>query len=292
MRFTLVTFGSEGDTRPFVALGRGLQDAGHEVLLFGEQSSLARARDCNVPCQPLAGDVKTVLPVIEPGQDVTLKVVFKSIRDIKSLVNDHTEFWLKGIAAHARSSDAVLYSGLAYCHGEAVAQALGKPGIALALQPFAATREFSSWALPPMHLPRWMNRISYGWSLMRVLRLAFGKKVSELRGNILGSSSVTTDPSGFLTLYGISRHLIEPPEDWPSSHRICGPWSLEPSQYRPSLGLERFFGGRGSAVVCRVGDCLEFSRTSVAHDHRVGGGRTPRPILPRMEPDRFKPAAR
>ena len=40
MRLIVATYGSEGDTRPFVALCRGLGDAGHDVKLFAEQSSV------------------------------------------------------------------------------------------------------------------------------------------------------------------------------------------------------------------------------------------------------------
>ncbi|MGH8200950.1 MAG: hypothetical protein ACREVO_11400 [Steroidobacteraceae bacterium] len=36
MRFTVVTYGSEGDTRPFVALCCGLIASGHEVRLFAK----------------------------------------------------------------------------------------------------------------------------------------------------------------------------------------------------------------------------------------------------------------
>jgi hypothetical protein len=43
VRFTVVTYGSEGDTRSLVALCRGLMDAGHQVLLFAEQSTLGSA---------------------------------------------------------------------------------------------------------------------------------------------------------------------------------------------------------------------------------------------------------
>ena len=35
MRIIALTFGTEGDTRPMVALCRGLHDAGHDVLPIG-----------------------------------------------------------------------------------------------------------------------------------------------------------------------------------------------------------------------------------------------------------------
>jgi sterol 3beta-glucosyltransferase len=44
MRFTVVTYGSEGDTRPLAALCHGMMDAGHEVRLFAEFPSFWLSR--------------------------------------------------------------------------------------------------------------------------------------------------------------------------------------------------------------------------------------------------------
>ena len=58
MRFTVVTYGSEGDTRPLVALCRGLMDAHHEVQLFTEQSTVGSGRALGVPVAALAGELQ------------------------------------------------------------------------------------------------------------------------------------------------------------------------------------------------------------------------------------------
>jgi hypothetical protein len=207
-------------------------DAGHEVLLFGEQSSLGIARSCGVPAKPLTGDVRATLPVIGPSRDLTLKQVFKTMRDIRELIDGNTASWMKSVSDHARTSDVVMFAGLAYSHGEALAAALQKRGIALWLQPAAPTREFSSWALPPMRLPGWMNRLSYGRSLPRVIRKTFGRRVDSTREQLFGRAATDKDKGEGLTLYGLSRHLIGQPEDWPQTHHICGHWAL------PSEGWE------------------------------------------------------
>ena len=61
VRFSVVTYGSEGDTRPFVAISRGLINAGHEVQLFAEQSSVYIAQAHGIPFETFAGDVKATL---------------------------------------------------------------------------------------------------------------------------------------------------------------------------------------------------------------------------------------
>ena len=57
MRVVALTFGTEGDLRPMIALCRGLRDAGCDALLLGERSATDYAGQCGVPFVPLAGDM-------------------------------------------------------------------------------------------------------------------------------------------------------------------------------------------------------------------------------------------
>ncbi len=68
MRLSVVTFGSEGDTRPLAALCRGLLDRGHHLTLFAEHSTLSLPRSLGIPCEILSGDVKSALPIGDPRQ--------------------------------------------------------------------------------------------------------------------------------------------------------------------------------------------------------------------------------
>ena len=58
MKLLLVTYGTEGDTRPQVMLARGLIDAGHQVSLLAEQQTLGTARELGVPHAALPGPSK------------------------------------------------------------------------------------------------------------------------------------------------------------------------------------------------------------------------------------------
>jgi hypothetical protein len=65
MRFSVITCGSEGDTRPLAALCRGLLDRGHDVKLFADEATLTLPRMLEVPCEPLQGDISPLRrPVI------------------------------------------------------------------------------------------------------------------------------------------------------------------------------------------------------------------------------------
>jgi sterol 3beta-glucosyltransferase len=262
MRFTLVTYGSEGDTRPFVALARGLLDAGHEVLLFGERSSIGIARSNAVSAHVLAGDVLDALPLANSTQELTTKEVIRVFKRVRDVVNGNTDSWMKAISEHARGSDAVMFAGLAYFQGKVIAEALGKPRIGLWLQPAAPTTQFSSWALPPTRLPEWLNRFSYIASLPRMLKHSYGKEVDSSRRKIFGHSSNDKYNARGLTLYGFSPHLIQRPHDWPQGHQVCGHWALSYGQWQAPAGLTEFLAAGSPPIYVGLGAASSFTRQS------------------------------
>jgi sterol 3beta-glucosyltransferase len=101
MRFSVVSYGSEGDTRPIAAVCRGLQAAGHEVHLFCDHSSIEVARAVGVPAEALAGDIKSTLPLDNPSTELRGADVLKVAKAGLRIVNDNTEAWMSQVAQHA-----------------------------------------------------------------------------------------------------------------------------------------------------------------------------------------------
>jgi sterol 3beta-glucosyltransferase len=58
LRLLAITCGTEGDTRPIAVLCRALIDAGHEVRLLADRSTLDTADALGIPAQPLGGDIR------------------------------------------------------------------------------------------------------------------------------------------------------------------------------------------------------------------------------------------
>ncbi len=61
MKFLVLTYGTDGDTRPLAALSRALMDAGHKAHLLADAASLGTATALGVPATPLAGDIREAL---------------------------------------------------------------------------------------------------------------------------------------------------------------------------------------------------------------------------------------
>jgi sterol 3beta-glucosyltransferase len=259
MRFTVVTYGSEGDTRPLVALCRGLMDAGHRVQLFAEQSTISSAHSCGVPVQALPGDIISTLPMENPSQELRSTDLWKSIKDGLRAVKSNTGAWMSVVADHARTSDAILFSSLAVLVGHTIAQELKKPGIAVWLQPWSPTREFASPLLPPVRLPGWINLLSYRAGQAFMVR-SYGEATEAARKEVFGSSAGGNIRLNFPMLYGFSRYLVPRPMDWPEDHQICGYWALPPIEWQPPNELLDFLAAGPAPIYVGFGSVSSFIR--------------------------------
>jgi len=217
MRFTVATYGSEGDTRPLVALCKGLMAAGHDVRLFADRSTLTSAQACGVDASALSGDMKgtgepdgPLAKLMREGGDVT-EVAKAATR----IANDNAATWMEAVVDDARASDAILFSGMASYIGLSAGEHLSIPAIGLGLWPISPTREFPSALLRPWRLPGWLNRFSHHavnallWSMLR-------KSLNKARRDVCGQPPRSKRWQQYPVLYGISPQLVPKPGDWPA----------------------------------------------------------------------------
>lgn len=227
LRVSMVTVGSEGDTRPLAALCRGLLNRGHEVRLFADESTLSMPRALGVPCEPLQGDIKSILPMGDPREKFRVSEALRVGRNLRDFIAKHEAAWLRAVGGYAAKSDAVLFSSLALNIGLTLREGLRKPSMGLMFQPFAPTRAFCAPGMPPMKLPGWANLLTY--KLMRQqMRRLFGANL-RLKYD-------------FPVLCGISRALVTRPVDWPEDHIICGHWCNPSLDWQPPPDLLDFIG--------------------------------------------------
>ena len=259
MRLTVLTYGSDGDTRPFAALSRGLLDAGHEVQLLGERSSLSIAHALGVPAEPLAGDVRSILPRGEWHETLSMGEVIASGRGLLRLVADHSEQWLRTVSDHARHCDAILFSGLAMFAGVAAGLELGKPHIGLWALPITPTREFSSPMMPPLVLGSWANRLSFR-ALSATLWRYYGQPANAARVQVFGGGPRAKLALDVPILYGISPQLVPQPSDWPATHQICGHWSAAPQSVPVAPELLEFLAAGAPPIYVGFGSVSGYLR--------------------------------
>jgi UDP:flavonoid glycosyltransferase YjiC (YdhE family) len=262
MRLSIVTFGSEGDTRPLAALCRGLVDQGHQPTLFAEHSTLDLPRRLGIPCVALSGDVRSILPLADPRQDLRIADVVKSIKATNALIATNTPSWVRTVAEHAREADAIAFSSLAVGLGAALSEQLGKPAVGLFFQPVTATREFSSPMVPPMNLPGWLKRQTFRLT-HRHMWSAYGKPAqlacTEMFGRSANRQRFEFDHA---MLYGVSSELVPQPQDWPQQHQICGHWAHDAhADWQPPPALQEFLQQGEAPLYAGFGSPSAFIRS-------------------------------
>lgn len=265
MRFCVITFGSEGDTRPIAALCRELMQAGHDLRLWADRSTLAYPESQGVPCGALAGDM---LASVRPGGALEKLMkegggVREMMDSIARLAKENTAAWMETALEEARGADAILFSGLASYVGLSVGEHLGIPAIGLGLWPISPTREFPSPLLPPKLVPGFLNRVSH--RLIRSLMWGmFRKSVNEGRVRLTGQKPRRAMWENYPLAYGVSPTLIPQPADWPDHWRVCGAWSgAVDAAWQPPAELTAFLDAGSPPIYVGFGSMAGFDRDRI-----------------------------
>jgi sterol 3beta-glucosyltransferase len=238
MKLLIVTYGTEGDTRPMTLLSRTLMEAGHDAHLLADAATLGYAASLGVPATALAGDIRTVL-----RQDTTFARrgggFGNTVEAFARIATTNSEAWLRTTIAAAQDCDAVILGGLAAFVGLSAAEALGIPAIGTGLIPITPTRDFASPFLPPNIVPRWLNRTSH--SLVNALIWRnFKTFINAARVAVCGLPPRRGLWTDHAMLYGISPNLVPQPVDWPPTARVCGHWLAPVMDWTPPPALGEF----------------------------------------------------
>lgn len=261
MKLLLLTYGTEGDTRPITALGHALLQAGHDVHLLGDRSTLGPARALGLASTALAGDIRATMS----GGDVTRKVT--------RLVQRHTPDWLQQAIDAGRDCDAIVVSGLTAFVGLSAAEALRVPVIGAMLIPISGTSEFPSPFLP-FTPPRALNHAGH-WLFSRVSWQVLRGATNEARTRA-GLPPRRRIWDAHPMLYGVSPALVPPPADWPANAHVCGQW-IPPlaGSFVPPDALRDFLDAGEPPVYVGFGSMAGFNwkRIEAAVAGALGGRR-------------------
>ncbi|MCY1254394.1 O-mycaminosyltylonolide 6-deoxyallosyltransferase [compost metagenome] len=265
MRLILITFGTQGDCRPMVALGLGLRAAGHDVLMLGERAAATLAAEHGLAFAPMAGDIQQTLA---PGGALHKLMteggnVAEATRAFARIAEDNTEAWMAQLAQAARAADGIVFSGLTAYVALSVGEQLGKPVIGAGMFPISPTRAFPSALLPPFRMPGWANRASHhviNFVLWRMFRSA----TNAARSRLFGASARKAMWADFPTLYAISPQLVPRPHDWHDDWLVSGAWSMPPQpDWQPDAPLRDFLAAGEAPLYIGFGSMAGFDRHKV-----------------------------
>lgn len=258
MKLVIATYGTEGDARPFVALCRGLMDAGHDARLLADSATLGSAHALGVPTTALAGNIRGTL---SPGHSIA-GVVAKgggfntTARALAKIANENAESWLRTIIKAGEGCDAILAAGLAGFAGFSAAEYLGAKGIGSGMIPITPTAAFPSPFLPPRWVPRTFNRVSHRL-VNAMLWKAFRDKINAARAmfKLPPRNTVWKDRP---MIYGVSPSLLGKPVDWPANVRLCGQWLVRNPAWVAPPALVNFLAAGEAPIYIGFGSMTGF----------------------------------
>jgi sterol 3beta-glucosyltransferase len=262
MKITILAYGSRGDVEPYVALGRGLQHAGHQVCLAAPELFVDFVTQYGLKFSRLPGDPTQLMRDMVASARVGtswLRVAHVVLSYTFPLAAEMYSCTLQA----CQGSDAVIHTFLMALLGHQIAQELKIPDFsALVFATFTPTVEFPNPAFPELPLGGNYNYkthelfIKTYWHGSRLAYRWLQRSHPELPTlSSLPFRPLSDEPIPIL--YGFSPHVIPKPPEWGKDVHITGYWLLDSAPgWRPPADLVAFlqsgpppiFAGFGSVV--------------------------------------------
>lgn len=296
MRIALITMGTPGDVRPFVALGGALVAAGHQARLATFEVYRDLALGHGLEFHALPGAVEALL---SSGSGQSLLGAggspLRNLRHYSRLAGELLDGFVTGSERASQDADLIIASAPGLLAGGLhAAESLGIPFAGASLQPLHATADFASVLFPPWPSGRVpgrsiYNRLSHvalpqlAWQLAR-RRLDRARRRQLGLGALPRRFPVRLLREGQLWLYGYSPALLPRPRDWPRDVHVTGYWFLEdPAEWTPPSELVDFltagpppvYVGFGSAGHLRAAESVEISLEALRLSGQRGVVRVP-----------------
>ncbi|HQX02333.1 MAG TPA: glycosyltransferase [Anaerolineales bacterium] len=245
MRIVIIAPGTRGDVQPYIALGKGLQSAGHTIRLVSHSNFESLVASYGLEFWSFGNDVKDAVENSDM-QALTEKGNFLLLlaKMAKEAQREALRFAEGGLRA-AQGMEIVL-SGLGGLFiGIAIAEKLDIPLVQAYVVPFSPTREMSSVLTPK--LPPVLNQISHQltrqlmWQGFRSADTIARKKVLSIPAAPLLGPYDSKSTHNMPILYGFSPLVIPAPSDWNDQTHITGFWFVdEADDWQPPAALLDF----------------------------------------------------
>ena len=265
MNVTLTAFGTRGDVQPMVALGIGLQAAGHRVKLLTHPAFEPFVRDAGLDFHGLPGvDIKAMVgrlterAVRKGANGNQLILAIHALRRLKAdlpVIGD--AYW-----EACRGAELIVANPVLIAIPDSVAEKLAIPLVIAALQPFDRTDEFPFPWVYPRSLGRLLNR----WSYPLMSLAAWPPLAAPVNRWRQAHLALPALPMTFLLrrlhatvprLYGFSAHVVPKPRDWPAHSQITGYWFLPRAErWRPPNALADFLAAGPPPVAVGFGSMV------------------------------------
>lgn len=246
MHILIMAFGTRGDVQPMIALGKGLEAAGHVVkIMAGENFRDWIYREgfgfapANIDMQALMSS-PTGIKWVESGRQS------EQLTYMRQLLAEFGGDAVHSIVENSTDCDVIIGGFISEPFALAIGEKRGIKVMSALLQPLRVSSIGAASLVPVLPrrdsvLNRWVGRVTD-----RLLWSVFAPTVNEMRRQYLGlspqnfggfSAALRRTP----TLYGFSVHVV--PEAHPENDLIqtSGYWFIDDEDdWNPPVGLQEF----------------------------------------------------
>lgn len=155
MKVTICTFGSRGDTQPYVALAMSLQQVGHHVTLVASRDLAEWIQSYGVNVYPLRFSLQEFVQKPEQKDALKGRNIVRILRNFRSGFEKYLAGVLDDCWQAAQDAEFLVLSSIASI-GVDIAKQRDIPLAVVSLQPlFPPTRAFPMFMLPFRFFVRW-----------------------------------------------------------------------------------------------------------------------------------------
>lgn len=243
---TIVASGTRGDVQPYIALGKGLKDAGYRVRLLTNDNFETLVTDAGLAFHSIGESVETRLQSDEWRKILETGNFLKILSQMRKEMKREAAGFVARVPALLEGSDLIL-TGMAGMTGVfTIADTLRIPVIQTHVFPFTPTNEFPSPLVPKLPFGRALNRLSFHltrqifWQSSKAGDAMTRQTLGVPKGSFWGPYRALEEKH-VPVLYGYSKYVLPCPKDWSENHHVMGYWFLDPpAEWTPPADLVKF----------------------------------------------------
>ncbi|MBU9713626.1 glycosyltransferase [Evansella tamaricis] len=232
MKITLLTIGTLGDVRPFLALALGLQKMGHQVTLAGPENFTSYIDTYHVPYHSLEIDTKQLLESDEGKKWMASGNVKKFMEELQNINHERRYVLERDTTAACQDCNLVIAHPLLLFQAATLSENFQIPlMIATPFPTSPKTKEFPHFLVRSKKLPfGFLNEFTY-LLFAKVYEKSNRKDLNEwrlkldlppLRGSVFAKLVKQQIP----ILHAYSNELVPFPNDWGDHNYITGHWKI------------------------------------------------------------------
>jgi len=267
MKITVVTVGTRGDVEPFVALGLGLQKAGHTIKIATHAMFENFVRGYGLDFALVSGNVQEAINSSEARNALEKsETSFSFLLEVRQKAGPLVLTAVKELLEACKDADHLMCTPLTLHLTFFLAQELSKPISIGCVNPAGATKYFHNIAVPPpaAWLPDFAKR-TYNYSSHTIIGdlVWMGERpyLNAAWKTVFGHGLPFREPltKAFkknppLLFNAYSKYVLPKPEDWSEVQLVTGYWFLKPQgEWKADAELENFLASGDKPVYVGFG---------------------------------------